>query len=74
MSATWEPGLSLDNGRAALLDLTDDFRQRIDQLTWVIRNSEGVRGLRADGEVMPWEEVLRLYAPSWGSPAQGGDR
>lgn len=33
-------------------------------LAWLIDNSEGVKGLRLDGEVMPWDEVLALYVPA----------
>lgn len=34
-------------------------------LAWLIDHSEGVVGLRADGEVMPWNEVVHRYLPWW---------
>jgi hypothetical protein len=34
------------------------------ELDWLMANSDGVAGLRADGTVMPWDEVQRLYLPS----------
>jgi hypothetical protein len=41
-------------------------------LAWLIDNSDGVAGLRLDGEVMPWDEVVRLYLPWWS--AEGVER
>ena len=34
-------------------------------LAWLIDNSEGVVGLRLDGQVMPWTDVLAAYLPWW---------
>lgn len=34
-------------------------------LAWLIDHSDGVVGLKADGTLMPWEEVLHLYIPWW---------
>lgn len=32
---------------------------------WLVDHSDGVVGLRADGAMMPWEEVLNKYVPYW---------
>lgn len=34
------------------------------EVRWLSSNSDGVTGLRLDGGVMPWPEVLDLYAPT----------
>lgn len=41
-------------------------------LAWLIDNSHGVVGLKMDGSVMPWDEVLALYVPYWS--AEGSDK
>ena len=34
-------------------------------LAWLVDNSDGVVGLKADGSVMPWSDVLACYLPWW---------
>ena len=36
----------------------------LEEFEWLINNSEGVQGLKLDGTVMPWREVLDLYLPN----------
>lgn len=32
---------------------------------WLVDNSDGVVGLKADGTLTPWAKVLDLYVPWW---------
>lgn len=41
-------------------------------LAWLIDNSVGVVGLKLDGFLMEWDEVVRLYLPWWS--AEGVER
>ena len=45
----------------------------IAQLEWLVQNSDGIVGLQADGGVMPWPEVLKLYAPDLERLIDGAD-
>lgn len=45
----------------------DDDRAVLEEMRWLVANSEGVLGLRLDGAAMTWAEVIRLYLPSWRS-------
>lgn len=38
--------------------------EALEELRWIIRESDGVVGRWRDGGVMPWAEVLKLYAPA----------
>ena len=41
-----------------------DDMELLRQLRWLMANSDGVIGLRFDGEVTPWRDVADLYAPA----------
>ena len=41
------------------------------QFRWLIDNSDGVVGLRLDGGMMPWREVVKLYLPHYEPPPIG---
>jgi hypothetical protein len=51
----------------AELDVTNSCVQ------WLIDNSEGVVGLRLNGAVMPWSDVVQLYMPHFTSTTQEGE-
>jgi hypothetical protein len=60
--ATLYPGGHPPLSEAA--DRLAELEAELDELRWLMTNSEGVVGLNLDGTVMPWAEVRRLYAPS----------
>ena len=35
-----------------------------EEIKWLIENSDGVVGLRLNGKMMDWEEVISKYLPS----------
>ena len=54
----------LDTDPLALRDIARE-------VDWLRRSSKGVVGLRNDGGIMPWDEVLKLYMPSFRKAVQG---
>jgi len=56
----------LDVGVTGVPGLEPDVAVRVvEQLVWVVQNSDGVAGLRVDDSVMSWHEVVQLYVPAW---------
>lgn len=45
-------------------------QEQLDQLAWLVENSDGVVGLNLDGSMMPWAQVFKLYAPALAALAE----
>jgi hypothetical protein len=62
--------------RTALPELIGEVeraRTKLEQVKWLMENSDGVTGLRNDGSVMEWPTVVRMYVPALAAYDAGGE-
>ena len=49
------------------LSEVEPVKSVLSELAWLLDNSDGVVGLKLDGEMMRWEDVVRRYMPTLAS-------